>query len=424
MCADMVTIVVIILIILVLLMAAVVCASRMGCSLKILKIPHASRHDSFTRAAAARSAKGGGGRNSDAPALELTDALLAEYTQWRLTREILRILEAYREAAAHEKQAALERYLMATANMPREPESPGWATIYRRSSGAADTQFRKELGDHSHRRSGGKVAGLFAKIRRAIDDAFKGAGAWAPARVRAEAEKTPPVCTAELAQVGRYRETAADQALERMISVGGGAATLNALLRYAALGAYSSSWGVPFEAARRLYEDFGVKYEGFASPLNSRLMTFEGTAFCSLFEDTDAAFGSIGSFFEAGRTVGGEGAWMVNPPYTEKLLAAAAAIVLERAAAEPEYEAYFMCPRWTDSEAYSRMARSPHLVAMQETTKRGVFRSEDSQGVQKTGAPTAFFAIAGTATPARRARMVRGMAAIFRAGASRAAPQK
>ena len=43
-----------------------------------------------------------------------------------------------------------------------------------------------------------------------------------------------------------------------------------------------------------LEELWGVKCEGFASPLNCRLGAGH---FCSAFPDTDAAFGSLGSFF-------------------------------------------------------------------------------------------------------------------------------
>jgi hypothetical protein len=50
----------------------------------------------------------------------------------------------------------------------------------------------------------------------------------------------------------------------------------------------------------------GVSVECFASPLNCHL-----PAFCSAFPDTDAAFGSLGSFFDFFPT---EGSFQVNPP--------------------------------------------------------------------------------------------------------------
>jgi len=358
--------------------------------------------------------------------LETTDGLLAEYTQWRLTETLVATLDRFKGIPTHEKRAALERFLMTTANQPPEKGAPAWATIYRRKSSGAEAQLLRELASKlsgskgADGRSSQRLKALLADLRKEIAAAFAGKGPWSAASVRGEIARAPPRCTAKVAKVGRYRETAAEQALERMIGAGGREATLRALLRYGALGAYSSSWGIPFDAARALYDEFGVRFEGFASPLNSRLMGLEGAAFCSLFPDTDAPFGSIGSFFEAGPAAGSGGAWMVNPPYTEGLLARAAEVVLTRAKADPAYEAYFMCPRWTDAEAYRRLAESPHLVAMQETKRRGEFRSEDSLGRQTTGAPTTFFAIAGEPGSAcRRDRMTRALARIFREGARR-----
>jgi hypothetical protein len=371
----------------------------------------------------------------EAQIIELTDSLIREYTQWYLTQKILNILKTYKAIALHEQRALLERYLMTTANMPREHKSPKWATIYRFSSNDADVQLKKELRKHTLATLKKKkigisnsvkieieknISNLLHKIKKVIKNAFKEEGEWNVVGIRKEIEKTPPKCTKWIAQVGKYMETSKDQALGRMISVGGSAATLEVLLRYAALGAYGSSWGAPFEAFKRLYEDFGVRYEGFASPLNSRLMEFEGTSFCSLFEDTDAPFGSIGSFFVAGqKDKRHNGAWMVNPPYTEEILAKAAKIVLERASKDKEYEAYFMSPRWTDSEAYMLMENSKYLIDMKETKIKGEFKSEDSLGIQKTGAPTAFFAISGSSTSHRRKKMKRALSVIFETGVKR-----
>jgi hypothetical protein len=55
----------------------------------------------------------------------------------------------------------------------------------------------------------------------------------------------------------------------------------------------------------------GVTMECFASPLNCRY-----AAFCSAFQDTDGAFGSVGSFFNfRPRT----GAFQANPPFVPEV---------------------------------------------------------------------------------------------------------
>mmetsp|Transcript_17545 Transcript_17545/g.53144 ORF Transcript_17545/g.53144 Transcript_17545/m.53144 type:complete len:447 (-) Transcript_17545:22-1362(-) len=62
-----------------------------------------------------------------------------------------------------------------------------------------------------------------------------------------------------------------------------------------------------------LKRELGVRCELFASPLNCYFPRF-----FSAFPDTDAAFGSLGSFFQAGSLP--EGSYEVGPPYTEEVL--------------------------------------------------------------------------------------------------------
>ena len=56
----------------------------------------------------------------------------------------------------------------------------------------------------------------------------------------------------------------------------------------------------------------GVNMECFASPLNSRYARF-----CSAFPDTDAAFGSRGSFFHFRPT---HGSFQANPPFVPEVI--------------------------------------------------------------------------------------------------------
>ena len=51
----------------------------------------------------------------------------------------------------------------------------------------------------------------------------------------------------------------------------------------------------------------------FASPFNHFLIPY-----CSAFPDTDACFGSCGSFFDFFPT---EGSFMANPPFVEECMA-------------------------------------------------------------------------------------------------------
>ena len=68
----------------------------------------------------------------------------------------------------------------------------------------------------------------------------------------------------------------------------------------------------PQAALEHMCTAFGVHVECFASPLNAHMDTF-----CSVFPDTDAAFGSLGSFFDKPLE---RGCFQVGPPYEVTVL--------------------------------------------------------------------------------------------------------
>uniref|UniRef100_A0A1I8IX67 PCIF1_WW domain-containing protein n=1 Tax=Macrostomum lignano TaxID=282301 RepID=A0A1I8IX67_9PLAT len=113
------------------------------------------------------------------------------------------------------------------------------------------------------------------------------------------------------------------------------------LLRYETLGTGSLQWGDPVTVHHALYEHMGVRYEGFASPLNSKLLGKPDVAFCSLFPDTDAPFGSLGDFF---------------------------AVDFSRYPGEAGLDASGACwffvtfPCWGDSPGWQRLAESKHKL--------------------------------------------------------------
>eukprot|EP00796_Vickermania_ingenoplastis_P011097 gene11097-7724_t len=71
---------------------------------------------------------------------------------------------------------------------------------------------------------------------------------------------------------------------------------------------------VPPPIMRELQQSFGTQSEAFASPLN---VFARHTTFCSLFPDVDAAFGSMGSFFDLDLP---SGHFEVNPPFDAAVL--------------------------------------------------------------------------------------------------------
>jgi len=121
-------------------------------------------------------------------------------------------------------------------------------------------------------------------------------------------------------------------------------------LRYACILQQAQQWANSNEFYKLLVHKYDASVEGFASPLNSRIILQSKTGqFCSLFPDVDAPFGSIGSFFDqdfVGKTVS------VCPPYTMYVLDRILAKTQEQVAiaqqtGEPLRLVYGL-PDWTD----------------------------------------------------------------------------
>ena len=84
------------------------------------------------------------------------------------------------------------------------------------------------------------------------------------------------------------------------------------LARYSVLEGYGWQAAIAQPVLAALNKNFGVTVECFSSPLNNYLPTY-----CSFFPDTDAAFGSVGSFFDFQPF---EGSFEANPPFVASLM--------------------------------------------------------------------------------------------------------
>lgn len=109
-----------------------------------------------------------------------------------------------------------------------------------------------------------------------------------------------------------------------------------------------------FDVMRRRW---GVAMECFASPLNCRYARH-----CSAFADTDACFGSVGSFFQFTPL---RGSYECNPPFEPLVLDRAARHceeLLGAAAAGGRALSFaVIVPGWTECEAWRRLTASAHL---------------------------------------------------------------
>lgn len=111
--------------------------------------------------------------------------------------------------------------------------------------------------------------------------------------------------------------------------------------------------------------------ECFASPLNCRYAPF-----CSAYPDTDAPFGSAGSFLDFQPV---SGSFEANPPFESELFLAAvrhAEKLLSRGALGKQQQPLsfaFVCPGWEDMEAWVAMEESRFLTRKIVISKVRIF---------------------------------------------------
>jgi len=118
--------------------------------------------------------------------------------------------------------------------------------------------------------------------------------------------------------------------------------------------------------------DSGVHCEGFASPFNAQILICRppdmksvpnpqqqwDPTFCSCFQDSDAIFGSLGSFFQ--QTFDGMHVFL-NPPTVDSVLTKTMRYIHEQMESYP-CKFHVLLPAWEDLLAYQLGTTSPLLV--------------------------------------------------------------
>ena len=130
-------------------------------------------------------------------------------------------------------------------------------------------------------------------------------------------------------------------------------------LKYASLNPGGQQWGIPFATADHLY-NLNFINEGFASPINSRLIEKNKFNFCSLFYDIDVLYGSIGSFFDTDLCQY-EGNWSINPPMIESIINKMADKILTTLNQNKKISIFVSLANWRDSEGYQKLLSSQYL---------------------------------------------------------------
>jgi len=132
------------------------------------------------------------------------------------------------------------------------------------------------------------------------------------------------------------------------------------VVRYETLTEVKSAYqaALPRAVMQILREDFGVRHECFASPLNCY---FE--QYCSLFPDTDHFFGSQGSFFDFQPEMG---SFECNPPFDQQSIVATFTHIYDLLVATQNPLSFFVCIPKVDinSNLKSLMADTNEVLDM------------------------------------------------------------
>ena len=134
-------------------------------------------------------------------------------------------------------------------------------------------------------------------------------------------------------------------------------------LRYNTVLERGQTWSIPRNIYDVWYNKYGMRLEGFASPLNSKLINKPEAKFFSLFPDVDCIFGSIGNFFDLEQY---EGVWSATPPFVydvmNNMITKINSIFIKAREHNKQLTIYSILPYWDDAQFFKDMLNSNNLV--------------------------------------------------------------
>ncbi|KAF4321821.1 hypothetical protein BBO99_00004504 [Phytophthora kernoviae] len=149
------------------------------------------------------------------------------------------------------------------------------------------------------------------------------------------------------------------------------------LLRYDSLDGGGFQAALNEECFDVLLKYFDAKMECFASPLNSRY-----SRFCSAFLDTDAAFGSVGSFFDFSPR---SGCFEANPPFIPKVIKRMADHMTALLnAADGPLAFIVIIPAWQETEGWQQLNASRYNQIHLRIPQKQHGYCEGKQQIRKT----------------------------------------
>jgi hypothetical protein len=302
-----------------------------------------------------------GGSTDKTPPIDI------ESSQLQLTRKLRDLLSAgvkNDSRLMYEVDAILERWLISMANLIAQKTGGEtlWATVYKITS-FEDPLNQKMAGELLEKSVVSSRLDAEKLTRRVVQTANE----WLEAplvAVHAIAEYHTDADTPTIS-LGKYFSVTMSPRMKYLASKYQCADVLRMILRYDIILGRGQQWGLPRAHFDALYDRLGVRNEGYASPLNSRLLEKPEGKFCSLFPDTDVVFGSLGGFFQV-TFAEHPGNWQVNPVFIASILDASANKVIAELKAAAEAKklilVVFLMPAWEDTHCYTVLAGSPFRI--------------------------------------------------------------
>lgn len=301
-------------------------------------------------------------------------------------------------------EKALERWLLSMANDKVKP-LVSWSPIYKLSAldSEVNQQFIRELVND---KLVSDISGAQEVVKRLQDLIRTSLSNDPPTAVGLSLESLKTISQTSFLNPNRER-------IILLTRLGGEHAVIKLILRYDSLIVGGQQWSLPRAHFKYLYDEFGVRNEAFASPLNSKMLDFKDGSFYSLFPDTDTVFGSKGNFFDHQLATPGNpslmgamsgAAWEVNPPFMESSLTQAARKVLNGLQEAKDNNSmlsfFFASPAWTDAEFYRLLSTSP-FKRFETRLEKGKHFYELPSGEMLTAKADSFYFILTSLEPSQ-----------------------
>lgn len=168
---------------------------------------------------------------------------------------------------------------------------------------------------------------------------------------------------------------------------------LRMILRYIGYGITGQHCSVPFNTYQYLYDEFNIRGEGFSSPLNSKLLNFNDTVFCTLFKDTDKYIKSLGPFSHKILIKHSDKNWTVNPPYMPNVMLMAYREIMKafKKIKREDFLIIYLMPKWDNDISYNKFKNCKYLVKLIEPSEGSHYMNCNGRTVHMNGVINSMF---------------------------------